>query len=171
MIELKKVNLDDIENKWNFYKNIPKDENGFTNSHHNISKEDFIIILKEMIDHSNGINLPNKYVPYTEYYLYENSEIIGLFRLRHKINDFMTEINTGHIGYYIKPEKRKQGYATIGLKLLIDLSKNIIEEDFLQAGAFKSNIASIKTLEKCGFKTFKTTENKVLKRLIIKNAE
>ena len=84
MLYLKAANLDDWEKEYDFITNTPEDENGFTNSNFGCTKEEFKNqVLPQFIDQSKGINLPDGYVPGTEYFLWDDDQIVGLFRIRH----------------------------------------------------------------------------------------
>ena len=67
----------------------------------------------------NGIN-------FYQYYLIENNEIIGTSSIRTNIecNDFFNKYS-GHIGYTIIPSKRKKGYGTFFLHLLLQKCKEL----------------------------------------------
>ena len=68
---------------------------------------------------------------------------MGWFRLRQSLNDGLKN-GAGHIGYGIKSEYRKRGYATEGLKMMISIAKDIIEEDEIYMSVRKENRASLK---------------------------
>lgn len=67
-----------------------------------------------------------KGVKFYNYYLIENDEIIGIGRIRTNIecNEYFNKYS-GHIGYTIIPSKRKHGYGTILLHLLIQKCKEL----------------------------------------------
>ncbi len=144
MLYLKEANLIDAKKEFAFIQNIPNNENGFTNENYNCSWEEFIQkVLPEYIDIAHGINLPNGWVSSTEYFLWEDNTIKGLFRLRHHLNDFLRE-GPGHIGYYIKEEYRHLGYATQGLQLCINKAWEIIPENEIYMSVQKDNTYSLK---------------------------
>jgi predicted acetyltransferase len=70
----------------------------------------------EILDNQfNGINLPEGRVPAT-FMIAENSgELVGRTSIRHELNDFLFSVG-GHIGYGVRPNYRRQGYATEILK-------------------------------------------------------
>lgn len=154
---LKKMNYDDLDKEYDAIKKIPREENGFENKYHDVSKEDFINkVVPERIDISNEINVPEGRVPDTYYFLWNDNEIVGLFKIRHYLNDFLRQ-GAGHIGYCIVPEFRGKGYASEGLKLAIDICKKLIREDEIYLSVHKSNPASLKVQIKCG--AYLTGEN------------
>ena len=70
MLFLKTANYGDFEKEYLFVRDIPAEENSFTNEWHGVSREDFErVALRAMIDSSKGINLPEGYVPEEEIYL------------------------------------------------------------------------------------------------------
>lgn len=150
MIYLKEANMEDVEKEYEFITNTPEDENGFTNPDTGCSLEDFKDkILPGLINMSRGIDLPKGYVPQTSYFLWDEDKIVGLFRVRHYLNDFLKE-HAGHIGYGIAREYRGKGYATKGLSLALDMARDIILEDELYLSVRKTNPASLKVQTKNG---------------------
>ena len=59
---------------------------------------------------------------------WKDDEIIGQFRIRHYLCDSLKE-GGGHIGYYIGKTLRGRGYGTEGLRLTLQVAKDIIPED------------------------------------------
>lgn len=150
MLYLKAVNWEDIEQEYLFTTNQPTDENGFTNKYEGVSREEFEkVVLPRLINNSKGIDLPEGHVPGTEFFLWEDDKIVGLFRIRHELNDFLRE-GAGHIGYGIKKEYRGKGYATKGLALTIEKAKEIIKEDEIYMSVHKDNPASLQVQLKNG---------------------
>ena len=150
MLYLKAVNWEDIEQEYLFTTEQPTDENGFTNKYEGVSREEFEkVVLPRLINNSKGIDLPEGHVPGTEYFLWNDDEIVGLFRIRHELNDFLRE-GAGHIGYGIKKEHRGKGYATKGLALTIEKAREIIKEDEIYMSVHKDNPASLQVQLKNG---------------------
>lgn len=85
----------------------------------------------------------------TEYFLWVDDKIAGLFRIRHYLNDFLKN-GPGHIGYGIRKEYRGKGYATEGLKLAIEKAWTIIPEEEIYLSVQKSNPASLQVQLKNG---------------------
>ncbi len=66
------------------------------------AEEDFEAFVAEQEDQSNGINIPDDWVPYNSYWLVNlNEEVIGVIRVRHRVDSVYLETK-GHIGYEIK---------------------------------------------------------------------
>ena len=145
MLYLKSANYNDIEKEWLFQRSIPADANSFINDYPDISREDFDSALETMIAQSRGEKLPDGYVPQTVYYLWVNDTIVGTFHFRHFLCQSLIE-GSGHIGYYIAPEYRGNGYASMGLKMLIEKVKNSIQEDEIYLRVNRDNPASLKVM-------------------------
>ena len=83
MLYLKKVNEQDAQEEYVYITNLPANENGFTNRYYGVSEEDFMQkVLPEMIHFSNGVGLPEGFVPETDFFLWEDNHIVGMFRIR-----------------------------------------------------------------------------------------
>lgn len=111
-------------------------------------QKDFEEYTKGILVQAEGKNLPEGYVPMTRYWLVDNSEFIGRFDIRHELNSFLRK-EGGHIGYDIRPSKRKQGYGSIGLELTLLKAKQMGLRKVLLT-CDNDNQASIKIIEKCG---------------------
>lgn len=142
--------MEDAEKEFDFITHLPEDENGFINSNYGCNYEDFVErILPLYIEHSQGINLPPGHVPGTEYFLWDDDNIVGLFRIRHHLCEALVN-GAGHIGYGIRKEYRGMGYANEGLRLTIEKAWTIIPEEEIYMSVHKDNIASLKTQLKNG---------------------
>lgn len=150
MMYLKAANLEDIEKEYDAISQIPENENGYMNEYYGCTREEFEnIILPEMIEHSNGINVPENRVPDTYYFLWNEDEIVGLFKIRHCLNEFLAK-GPGHVGYGILKQYRGRGYATKGLALAIEICKTLIKEEEIYLSVNKNNPSSFKVQEKNG---------------------
>lgn len=144
MLRLVEANMKDAEKQYEFIYDIPENENGYMNSYHGISKDEYINnVIPKMIENSKGINLRDGYVPQTTYFLWDDDTIVGLFRVRHYLNDAL-RAGAGHIGYGIKKQYRRKGYATKGLALTIEKAKEIIREDEIYMSCHIGNEGSLK---------------------------
>ena len=144
MIYLKEANFEDIEKEYNFITNTPKNENGFTNKDSGCSFEEFRdLVLPRYINNSMGLNLGQGKVASTEYFLWNDDKIIGLFRIRHSLNEALRN-GAGHIGYGLAKEYRGKGYCKEGLRLVIQKAWDIIPEEEIYMSVHKTNVASLK---------------------------
>lgn len=146
MLFLKEANYEDIEKEYLFVKDMPMDENGFTNEWLGISREDFEDkALGQMIGFSKGEDLPEGYVPETFLFLWNDNEIVGQFRIRHFLCESLRE-GAGHIGYFIHKNHRGRGYGTEGLRLTLQIARTIIPEDEIYLRVNKDNLASLNVM-------------------------
>ena len=165
MFYIKEANLEDIEKEYLFVRDMPVDENGFTNQWHGVSREDFErVALPSMLDFQKGENLPEGYVPETFLFLWEDDEIVGQFRIRHYLCESL-RVGAGHIGYFIKKEFRGKGYGTEGLRLTLQVARDIIPEDEFYLRVNKDNPASLKVMLKNGGYIKAEDENKYYVRI------
>ena len=150
MLELRKMNYEDIIEQWKYVTALPADENGLTNPYEDVSFEEYRdSVLPELMMHENPINMPEWFVPETYYYLWDDNVLVGEFRIRHRLTDAL-KTGAGHIGYSIKKEFRGKGYGTKGLKLTLDLARQIVPEDEIYLRVLKSNIPSYKAISNNG---------------------
>ena len=104
---------------------------------------DFEAYIKELNDLSNGIGLPEGYVPSTEWWLINsNDDILGTIRLRHELGERNYQ-EGGHLGYDISPRYKRKGYGKTILALALKkarirgLKKVLITCDFDNIGSKK----------------------------------
>lgn len=146
MLYLRKANYEDIEKEFLFVKDMPIDENGFTNEWHGITREDFKAkALRQMIAFSKGEELPEGYVPETFLFLWKDDEIVGQFRIRHYLCESL-RTGAGHIGYFIKKEFRGSGYGKEGLRQALQIARTIVPEEEIYLRVNKDNLASLKVM-------------------------
>lgn len=87
-------------------------------------------------------------VPFNYYWLIDNGEFIGAVDIRVQLNDFL-EQHGGHIGYGIRPSKRRLGYAKKILHLGLEkLASTGATEALVKAD--EANVASWKAIEANG---------------------
>ena len=150
MLYLKEANMDDLEQEYAFITNTPENENGFTNPGAGCSKDEFVnTILPGYIDAAKGIGLREGRVPQTEWFLWNDDEIVGLFRIRHYLTEALAN-GAGHIGYGIGTAFRGKGYASAGLQLAIEKAWDTIAEDEIYMSVHKNNPASLRVQMKNG---------------------
>ena len=164
MIYLKEANLADIEKEYLFVREIPLDENGFTNPYHGISRSEFDAALSQMLAWAKGEQLPEGFVAQTYLFLWDDDLIVGQFRVRHVLNDALRH-GAGHIGYFIHKDHRKKGYATRGLRLTLDWARdrNCEKEFYLRVN--KNNPASLRAMQKNGGRIVAEDEEKYYVRI------
>lgn len=151
MLIIKEANFEDIEKEWALLRDMPLDENGCINSYHGVKRQDFDKAVYSMIESKQGINLPEGFVPDTTLFVWMDDKPIGLFRVRHYLNESL-RAGSGHIGYWIAPQYRDRGYATEALGLVLKYAAKIIDEEEFYLRVDKTNPASLRVMEKNGGK-------------------
>ena len=164
MLRLTAAGFGDIEKEYECVRDMPEDENGYTNLWHGIARDDFPEALQRMEDWAAGRSLPAGYVPETYYFLWDGDEIAGQFRLRHFLCPSLVN-GAGHIGYWIRPEKRGRGYATAGLRLLLREAASVVPEEEIYLRANRDNPASLKVMLKNGGAVRYADEAKIYVRI------
>lgn len=150
MLYLKEANREDREKEYAFVRKIPLDENGFGNKWHGCSREVFEAeALEEMHRFSGGENLPEGFVPETFLFLWDDGTIVGQFRIRHHLCESL-RTGAGHIGYYIAKKYRGRGYGTEGLRVTLEIARNIVPEEEFYLRVNKNNAASLRVMQKNG---------------------
>lgn len=90
-------------------------------------------------------------VPQTIFWMLDaNGLAVGMVRMRHCLNDKL-RIHGGHIGYFVRRDRRGRGYASEALRLaLVELRK--LGEKRALLTVDPDNIPSIKVIESNGGK-------------------
>lgn len=84
-----------------------------------------------------------------------DDKIIGMFDLRHNLdNAFLAEYG-GHIGYAVRPSERRRGYGVAALELTLKYAKKL-ELKAVMLGCFSGNAASARMIESVGGKLAET---------------
>jgi len=94
-------------------------------------------------------NVPGEWVPgYTYFYVDNDDQIVGMINIRLYLNDFLRGYG-GHIGYSVRPTRRRQGHGTNMLRGALEFLARIGLRDVLVT-CDKANIASAKVIQGCG---------------------
>lgn len=107
--------------------------------------------LKNTRRNNNPATVREDWVVATTYFAVRkcDNRIIGMIDVRHSLdNEFLQEFG-GHIGYAVRPSERNKGYGTQMLKMALEYAKSL-NITKIMLGCYKANIASIKTISKCG---------------------
>lgn len=124
------------------------------------AKNDFNTYITSLLDEEKGINLKPGFVPCTHRWLLDSHDnIVGIVRVRHRINTQFLFEEAGHIGYDVVPSFRKLGYGTKLLNHGLQEAKKLSIDKVLII-ADQDNIGSIKIIENNGFKHESTVISK-----------
>jgi predicted acetyltransferase len=77
---------------------------------------DFAGYVRQLEDAVRGEGLPDGFVPYSTFWLVEGDQFIGRLSIRHELNEWLRTIG-GHIGYGIRPSRRREGHGMRQLAL------------------------------------------------------
>ena len=147
-MELVRVQDSDYRKTYELYMSFPENENGYMNNVYGYSYEQFLEWIEKKRNWSLGKELPEGFVPDTTYVLVDEGVYVGVFNLRHCLNDFLKE-GPGHIGYCISKKYRGKGYATKGLELTLTKARQMcIHEVYMSVN--KDNPASLRVQIKNG---------------------
>ena len=108
----------------------------------------FDAMLRELAAARDPATAPPGVLPYEDFWLMEQDTWIGLLTLRPRIDEQFLH-SGGHIGYVIRPSKRRRGYGTVLLRLGLDKAR----ESGLQRVLLtcdETNIGSRKIIETHG---------------------
>lgn len=104
-------------------------------------ENDFDTYIKKIENWENGVDLPDSFSPQSERWLVKGNEYFGTLKIRHKLcNETLKRVG-GHIGYFIRPSRRKMGYGNLILSLgLVEAKKIGLEKVLIICD--ESNIGS-----------------------------
>lgn len=105
-------------------------------------------IVQGFARQSQGLDLPDGWVPGTTRFLVHDGRILGLFNLRHRLTDQL-RLYGGHVGYSVRPSERRKGHGTRLLEAAKQLARDLGIEHLLATCA-AANTASARVIEKCG---------------------
>ena len=88
--------------------------------------EDSLTYIEECKKYTSTETLPEGLVLATQFFYIRKSDncLVGMLQVRHYFNDYLSRFG-GHIGYSIKPDERRKGYATSMLKAILPYCKDL----------------------------------------------
>jgi predicted acetyltransferase len=93
--------------------------------------------------------LPDGHVHCDYYWVVDGAETIGFVAVRHSLaNEFLRTLG-GHIGYSIRPSRRRAGHATAALGLALDRAREL-GLDRVLVTCDDANVGSGRTIERRG---------------------
>lgn len=111
-------------------------------------QHDFSLYVSKVLSQSEGKNLPEGYVPQTTFWLIDSDEFIGRVSIRHILTESLLQ-EGGHIGYDVRPSKRRMGYGEKILELSLSKAKKLGIRKALVT-CYETNVASRKIIEANG---------------------
>lgn len=156
----------DLQKAYELQDSFQEDENGFVNRAYGYSFDEFARYVEACRNHSKGIDLPEGFVPDTVFILEDEGNYVGIFNLRHYLNEFLRN-GPGHIGYGISPKYRRLGYATKGLALVLKEAK-AMGIDVAYLSVHKDNPGSLKAQQHNGAVIFREDEKEYYTRIELK---
>jgi predicted acetyltransferase len=78
----------------------------------------------------------------------EDNKLVGMINIRHSLNEYLYNYG-GHIGYSVRKNERRKGYAKEMLKIALEECRKLqMKKVLITCDA--DNIASAKTIKYCG---------------------
>ena len=109
---------------------------------------DFAGFVKSVESWAQGKLLPRGWVASSTYWLVDDGEYIGSTNIRHELTDWLLRYG-GHIGYAIRPSKRRRGYGRQICRLALDEARKLgLDRVLITCDA--DNIGSRKIIESNG---------------------
>jgi len=108
----------------------------------------FELTVRGFEDQSNGVGLPEGWVPGTTRFLTHDGRILGVFNLRHRLTDGLRQFG-GHVGYSVRPAERRHGHGTKLLLGAMSLARQLGIERLLVT-CDRDNVASARVIVTCG---------------------
>ena len=106
------------------------------------------LVLRAVQLADTSIAPPEGFVHNDLYWIVDDGEVVGFISLRHELNEYLHAFG-GHIGYSVRPSRRRQGYATAALSLALDRAREIGLDRVLLT-CDDDNVASARTIENAG---------------------
>jgi predicted acetyltransferase len=132
-----------------FLREVGNGESGFGGTEYASGAMSLHDYLHLLVDYAAGRNMADGHVQATTFWAIDGGvEVVGMLRLRHRLNDALLN-SGGHIGYYVRPAARGNGYATEMLRLALDEARALGIERVLLT-AYTTNHASVRVIEKNG---------------------
>ncbi len=78
----------------------------------------------------DAAELPDHRVHCDYFWIVDGGEVIGFLALRHRLNDYLLR-EGGHIGYSVRPSRRREGHATRALALALPRAASLGLEEVL----------------------------------------
>ena len=112
--------------------------------------EDPLAYVEECRKYTSNETLPKDWVITTQFFFVRKADnrLVGMIQVRHGSNDYISKY-AGHIGYSVRPDERRKGYARSMLKAVLPYCREI-GHDRLLISCVEGNSGSEKTILSCG---------------------
>ena len=91
---------------------------------------------------------PQAHVPCTTLWWVDGDDYLGRIAIRHRLTDFLLEVG-GHIGYDVRPTRRREGHATEMLRQSLPWARDLGIGPALVT-CDDDNVGSIRVIENAG---------------------
>jgi predicted acetyltransferase len=143
------ASLDPPEGLEAFLIEVGRGEFGFSGTDFAPPNETLTDLLQRLVDFSEGRGINPDWVPFTTYWLLDElGSVVGMRRLRHKLNTEALD-RGGRVGYYVRRSARGKGFGTSILAMTLEEGRRRGIERFLLA-VNSANIPSIRVIEGTG---------------------
>jgi len=114
------------------------------------ARDGFAGYVRSLVDEERGRNLKAGWVPCTHRWLLsDTNQVVGVTRLRHRIDTPFLSESGGHIGYDVAPSSRGCGHGHLALRVaVLEASRLGIDRVLLYTAA--GNAASRAVIERQG---------------------
>lgn len=85
---------------------------------------DFDGFVRSVREWTEGRMLPRGWVASSTFWLVDEGDYIGSTNIRHELTDWLLRLG-GHIGYAIRPSRRRQGFGTLICKLALEEARRL----------------------------------------------
>ncbi|HSU75351.1 MAG TPA: GNAT family N-acetyltransferase [Terrabacter sp.] len=114
-----------------------------------LDRESCAAFVAERLRHADpAADLPPSRVPCTYLWITDGTEMIGFLALRHRLNASLLE-EGGHIGYSVRPSRRRVGHASRALGLALKRAAGL-GLDRVLVTCDEDNLGSRLVIEKAG---------------------
>jgi predicted acetyltransferase len=97
---------------------------------------------------SRGDGLGPEFVPWTDLFGVVDGVVVGRVSVRHRLTEGLSLVG-GHIGYGVRKEYRRRGYATTLLRAGLSIARRLgIERALVTCD--EGNVGSATVIERCG---------------------
>lgn len=91
---------------------------------------------------------PDWHVPCTTLWWVDGEDYLGRIAIRHTLNDFLLDVG-GHIGYDVRPTRRREGHATAMLRAALPWARDLGIDPALVT-CDDDNVGSVRVIEAAG---------------------